>query len=67
MNSKDSLRRKSYSSKSLITEYRTNFLNSIYDKYKNIEFIQLRSDYEVMRNLQGFPMITNQLNFLSAR
>ena len=67
MNSKDSLRRKSYSSKSLITEYRTNFLNSTYDKYKNIEFIQLRSDYEVMRNLQGFPMITNQLNFLSAR
>lgn len=34
MNSKDSLRRKSYSSKSLITEYRTNFLNSTYDKYK---------------------------------
>lgn len=34
MNSKASLRRKSYSSKSLITEYRTNFLNSTYDKYK---------------------------------
>lgn len=34
MNSKDSLKRKLYSSKSLITEYRTNFLNSTYDKYK---------------------------------
>ena len=33
-NSKASLSRKSYSSKSLITEYRTNFLNSTYDKYK---------------------------------
>lgn len=35
MNSKASLKRKSYSSKSLITEYRTNFLNSTYDKYKD--------------------------------
>ena len=61
MNSKTSLNRKFYSSKALINKTHTNFLNSIYEKYKNHRIYasneRLRSDEKSAGLSYGYKSI----------